>query len=382
MNFEARLRLAVFILFVSVLVSGAALLAAPAWITAGVLVLNILCVYAVWSTQRAWGRATAAVHRRVDQLCDNDFGARVAPAELSSFHALGLDINRGFDHWAGLLKSLIVQTREITAPVRGLESRVAALSTHSQKQTERAQSVAAAMEQLAASVASIAESAQQVRAQADNSLEAAERGNVSMSELIGEITRVEKAVQNNAAAVREFVHSASAITAMTQQVKTIADQTNLLALNAAIEAARAGEQGRGFAVVADEVRNLAVKSAQSTSEIDRVTQALGQGSSAVEQSINEGVNSLKAIEEFFEKLAEVLIEAQTSVKGATGGVAQITQAASEQSHAHEELARSLEAISQTVREHEADMNELLAETRAIEQRAQKLNAVLDRLSGV
>ena len=188
---------------------------------------------------------------------------------------------------------------------------------------------------------------------------------------------MESSVEGIAASVAKFVHSAEAITQITSHVKDIAEQTNLLALNAAIEAARAGEQGRGFAVVADEVRKLAEKSAQSASQIDQITITLGEQSVSVGKTVERGQQSLQSSQDMLENVAMALGEASHSVNQTTRGVENIAQAVNEQKAASNEIAHNVEKIAQMTEENMAaiEKNSIAAD------RLQQLSATLSDMVG-
>lgn len=216
----------------------------------------------------------------------------------------------------------------------------------SQAQSDSASSTAASVEEVAVSVGLVAEHAVDVGRQASVSAELTREGNRNANAMVSEIDNIELVMRKMEESVHGFIERANTITGMTQQVKDIAEQTNLLALNAAIEAARAGEQGRGFAVVADEVRKLAEKSAQSANEIERITHELDSQSELVSNTISQGVASIQTTQKNVQAVSDILMQAGDAVERATSGVADIVHAVKEQKEATESIANNIEGIAQ------------------------------------
>ena len=287
-----------------------------------------------------------------------------------------------FNQFMQGLQKLIHEIQHSAENVATAASQLSATSAHvsqsSQLQSEAAAASAAAMEEMTVSIASVSDSAIEVDQLSKESLRLTRHGNETLSELVGEIDVTESAVKEIASSVQDFVNSTSAITNMTKQVKDIAEQTNLLALNAAIEAARAGEQGRGFAVVADEVRKLAEKSAQSAVEIDAVTRKLGQQSSEVEKSIQKGIKSLQVSQEFMETVAIALGEANGSVTQASHGMDNISSSVKEQNVSSTDIARNIEKIAQMIEENNSAIQQTSAAASDLEQLAATLQGVANR----
>ncbi len=226
-----------------------------------------------------------------------------------------------------------------------LNSQVIQVAEHSTAQQDHVQRIASTMEELSQSVSEVANAANDSASAAVESQKIIEENDRRMEESLVATKRVVEAVQSSSTTITELKDAIQKIGDITKVIKDIADQTNLLALNAAIEAARAGEQGRGFAVVADEVRKLAERTTTSTVDISDMVQNIQDVTQSAVSSMDQAVEEVGRNIELSHASTEGLKKIMSVSTQVTEGAQHIATASKEQSLASEEVARSLEHIT-------------------------------------
>jgi methyl-accepting chemotaxis protein len=286
--------------------------------------------------------------------------------------------NEMMENFNQLVRQVRDSASQVSARVAALSDSADRVTQSSHQQNEKSDQAASAVEQLVSSISSIAQSAEHVQHQSQESLARATEGSRNLNVLLGEMNVVEIAVKEMADSVNNFVKNTEAITQMTREVKDIAEQTNLLALNAAIEAARAGEQGRGFAVVADEVRKLAEKSSRSATEIDAITAQLSAQSVAVRRSIEAGMAHLESSQAAVHSVSNVLEATNGSVTEVGHGLDAIASATDQQRRFSGDVENSIEAIAGMARQNSGTVEQTAGAAHDLKRLAEGLAALVGR----
>ncbi len=268
-------------------------------------------------------------------------------------------------------------TRSLAAAAEQLAAVTDTTSRTVSEQRIETEQVATAMNQMVATVQEVAHNSEQAAEGASRADEITRHGNQVLTRAIGEVDKLNNEIHLSAEAMQQLYRNSSDISTVLTVISEIAEQTNLLALNAAIEAARAGEAGRGFAVVADEVRNLAQRTSQSTAQIDtliiNLQQAANHATEMMKGSQGLSVSAQKMVEGAGEELHAI-----TQIVSQIQAMAmQIATAAEEQSAVAEEINRSVINVN-----HSADQSALaVEETAASSTELARLALALQNLVG-
>jgi methyl-accepting chemotaxis protein len=282
------------------------------------------------------------------KIADGDLRVNIQPR--SDKDALGHSFNKMTTNLRELIKKLTDDSNKLASAATEIASSAEQMAAGSKEQMSQSTQVSTAIEEM---TANIQESASNTKMATDVSKQASETagsGAHIVSEAIQGMQRIGEVVSASAKTIEELSKSSDSIGEIISVIDDIADQTNLLALNAAIEAARAGEQGRGFAVVADEVRKLAERTSKATGEITAMIKTIQGDTSQAVTSMEKGLTEVRSGQELVDKAGGSLNEIMSMSQRVMDMIYQISRNAEQQSIAAEEINRSINNISNITRE--------------------------------
>ena len=319
---------------------------------------------------------SVAIGRSVLRQLGGEPAAASAIAQRVAVGDLAADVDAGSLAAGRLMRSIAEMQNRLRTMIAEIDRLAGETSRAAEKQADSTSATAASIEELTVSINEVAQSAHASGESSDAVAGCAEQGRQLVTGSAAEIEAISAIVSRSAAQIGQLATRSREIGGIAAAIKKIAEQTNLLALNAAIEAARAGEQGRGFAVVADEVRKLAERTTKATTEIGAMVVSVQADTDSAVAAMSEAgpqvARGLDKAREASSVLEAILRQARTSSER----VHEVAVATHEQATVAEDVARHLQHIASMTEETRATMHANAAAVAELEQLAGSLRKVV------
>ena len=306
----------------------------------------VLIILAWFIVQSISGPLDAMRRAIVSVAENNDFRMRADVRSHDEAGQTARAFNRLVEQMQTSLREVLENAERIAEASKHASEASAHVSRASGNQNEAASAMAAAIEEMTVSINHITDNAHDAQQRAHDAGTAADSGAGIILQSNAEIDQIAHTVETASARIDELGQQSEKISVVVQVIQEVAEQTNLLALNAAIEAARAGEQGRGFAVVADEVRKLAERTTQSTSEIRSMVASMQGATRNAITGMNSVVSHVSEGKRLSDQASGRMVEIQGSASQVNTAVNEISAALNEQSSVAQDIAKQVEMVAQ------------------------------------
>ncbi len=316
---------------------------------------------------RSINRGVASLEISAAKLAEGDLTVIVPTTGKDELSRVGASFNQMAHHFSVLIGQVNAASVLVNQHADSLSQSSTQVAQSSRQQSQRATEAAGSVEQFNNAFKEIAATSENIVSAVRNARDLSKHGDTVVANVVKGIEKVAKTVNASVEVIADLGQRSNQIGKILTVIKDIADQTNLLALNAAIEAARAGEQGRGFAVVADEVRKLAERTTAATSEISSMVGVIQEDTGRAVTTMRQSSDDVQQGVSLANQAGRALQDIASSVEQVADMIGQIAAATQEQSSASEALTQSVEDIA-----HVADEN-----SRAIEHAATASQELVD-----
>ncbi len=309
-----------------------------------------------------------------ERIANNDLTTIVEPR--SNGDVLGNSFKTMTVNLSNMIRQLTDGAGQLVSAATEVASSSEEMSRGAKDQTDQMAQVSAAVEEMTATIVESSKNASDATTGARSAADTAGTGGQIVNDTIQGMQRIAAVVRESADSIGKLAKSADQIGEIIGVIDDIADQTNLLALNAAIEAARAGEQGRGFAVVADEVRKLAERTGKATGEITGMIKGIQQQTVEAVKSMETGIHEVDKGRDLADKAGNSLTSIVTMAQQVQDMIQQIAAAAGEQSSAAEQISKNVENVSSIARESAAGAQQSAAAAEELNRQAESMRQIV------